>query len=207
MFVAQESDSELKANTALIQSVFLHTLENGMQSENIRTRLIPVLEKQNVPDEEIIHQLSLAVASEEDRQKRLQHAGLTKQARVTKLQMEDDERSWNGERLSAKLEQKQKVDNEQIIAAIESLKRDMATLQEKWEDYLIQKIYRLKEKKKGKADNMVAGHAEKKVMGQTVTTVLSVALLTILQLDAKKVETKGLIRETGSSHNWGASSG
>ena len=102
-----------------------------MQSENIRTRLRPVLQKQNVPDEEIIHQLSLAAAGEEDRQKRLQHAGLTKQVRVTKLQMEDDKRSWNGERLSARLEQKQKVDNEQIIAAIESLKRGMVTLQEK----------------------------------------------------------------------------
>ena len=84
LFVAQESDSKLKANTELVQSVFLQTLESGIQSENIRTRLRPVLEKHDVSDEEMIHQLSSAVSGEEDRQKRLQQAGISKYARISK---------------------------------------------------------------------------------------------------------------------------
>ena len=91
LFVAQESDSKLKANTELVQSVFLQTLESGIQSENIRSRLRPVFEKNDVSDEEIIHQLSTAVSGEEDRQKRLNQAGMSKHARISKMQIEDDD--------------------------------------------------------------------------------------------------------------------
>ncbi len=106
LFVAQESDSKLKANTELVQSVFLQTLESGMQSENIRTRLRPVLETHDVLNKEIIHQLSLAVSGEEDRQKRLHQAGLTKHARISKMQQEEDEGSRHGEGSAIKGEKK-----------------------------------------------------------------------------------------------------
>ena len=208
LFVAQESDSKLKANTALIQLLFLQTLESGMQSENIRTRLRPVLEKQNVLDEEIIHQLSLSVAGEEDRQKRLQHAGLTKQARVTKLEMEDDERSRNGERLSAKLEQKQKGDNEQIVlAGNESLIRDMVTLSQNVGRQSYAEKIQTQREEKGKNRQYSCKSCRGKGDGKNCNHCFKCGSTDHIANGCKKVETKGLIRKTGSSHNWGASSG
>ena len=133
LFVAQESDSKLKANTELVQSVFLQTLESGVQSENIRTRLRPVLEKHDVSDEEIIHQLSSAVSGEEDRQKRLQQAGMSKHARISKMQLEDDDGNRHRVGSAVKEEQKQQKDTEQIISAIQSLQKDMACLKERVE--------------------------------------------------------------------------
>ena len=130
LFVAQESDSKLKANTELVQSV---TLESGVQSENIRTRLRPVLEKHDVSDEEIIHQLSSAVSGEEDRQKRLQQAGMSKHARISKMQLEDDDGNRHRVGSAIKEEQKQQKDTEQIISAIQSLQKDMACLKERVE--------------------------------------------------------------------------
>ena len=133
LFVAQESDSKLKANTELVQSVFLQTLESGVQSENIRTRLRPMLEKHDVSDEEIIHQLSSAVSGEEDRQKRLQQAGMSKHARISKMPLEDDDGNRHRVGSAIKEEQKQQKDTEQITSAIQSLQKDMACLKERVE--------------------------------------------------------------------------
>eukprot|EP00794_Sanderia_malayensis_P004194 gene4194-4753_t len=131
LFVAQESDSKLKANTELVQSVFLQTLESGVQNENIRTRLRPVLEKHDVADEEIIHHLSLAVSGEEDRQKRLHQAGMARQARISKLELEETEENRPAGGSTMKVVNKQHKDTDQIIAAIQSLQKDMADLKEK----------------------------------------------------------------------------
>lgn len=133
MFVAQESDSKLRANTELVQSVFLKTSESGIQSEKIRTRLRPVLEKNDVTGEEIIHQISLAVSGEEGRQKRLYQTDMTKHVRISKLQLADDKGNRQQEGLGAKEEKKQQYDTEQIIPAILSLQKDMASRKDRVE--------------------------------------------------------------------------
>ena len=74
-----------------------------------------------------------AVSGEEDCQKRLQQAGMSKHARISKMQLEDDDGNRHQEGSAMKGEQKQQKDTEQIIAAIQSLQKDMACLKEKVE--------------------------------------------------------------------------
>ena len=57
----------MKYDTNSIQQLFRRTVETGLQDESIRTYLSNPL----VEDEELIHQLNVAVSAEEERVKKL----------------------------------------------------------------------------------------------------------------------------------------
>ena len=123
LFVSKESDSKLNANTELVQSVFLQVIESGLRSENIRTRLRPLLETAGVTDEELIHALSTAVTGEEDRQKRL-HSSMTK-PKVNSVEVQNEKSHTETTSPS-----KQETGNSVLMAAIQSLQKDMAQIKE-----------------------------------------------------------------------------
>ena len=128
LFVSLESNSKLNANTELVQSVFLQVVESGLRNENIRARLRPVLEKPDASDEDLIHALSVAVTGEEDRQKKLHQANVVR-PKMSKVEvLSDQEPPKNKLPLSEDI--KQEKGTEALMAAIQSLQKDMTTLKE-----------------------------------------------------------------------------
>ena len=53
MFVSSVSDSPIKYEPSLVQSLFLHLLETGLRDEAVRAKLRPFLEKTTVSDEQL----------------------------------------------------------------------------------------------------------------------------------------------------------
>jgi len=63
----------LKYDAGHIQQLFRRTVEAGLQDDSIRTKLRPFLINPVVEDEELIHQLNVAVSAEEERMKKLKN--------------------------------------------------------------------------------------------------------------------------------------
>ncbi|PFX26928.1 Retrovirus-related Pol polyprotein from transposon 17.6 [Stylophora pistillata] len=63
LFASKEADTQLKYDPALVQGMFLHAVDTGLQNEAIRTRLRPSLQNQNVQDDDLIQQMSEIVLS------------------------------------------------------------------------------------------------------------------------------------------------
>ena len=51
--MSSASDSPIKYEPSLVQSLFLHVLETGLQDEAVRAKLRPFLEKTTVSDEQL----------------------------------------------------------------------------------------------------------------------------------------------------------
>ena len=61
LFASQEFESALKYDPVLVQVVFLHVVENGLRNDNIRNKIRPVLSQAHVQDEELMHQITIAL--------------------------------------------------------------------------------------------------------------------------------------------------
>ncbi|XP_043954545.1 uncharacterized protein LOC122820911 [Gambusia affinis] len=68
LFASQEADSGLKYDPALVQSMFMHTVLTGLQSDNIKTDLQPHLSKSSTSDELLLEVLNVASANDKERQ-------------------------------------------------------------------------------------------------------------------------------------------
>ena len=62
LFASQEVDTQLKYDLKLVQGMFLHAIDTGLQDEAIRIRFRPILEKPDVQDEDLIQQMNVVVS-------------------------------------------------------------------------------------------------------------------------------------------------
>ena len=53
LFASKEADTQLKYDPLLVQGMFLHAVDTGLQDEAIRTRLRPLLQNPGVQDEDL----------------------------------------------------------------------------------------------------------------------------------------------------------
>lgn len=70
LFASQEAESGLKYDPALVQSMFLHTVLTGLQSDSIKVDLQPLLLDTKTTDEALLEKLNIACANELERQKK-----------------------------------------------------------------------------------------------------------------------------------------
>ena len=63
IFASHSTDSTVKYDPALVQSLFIHVVETGLQQESIRAKLRPLLETQGVSDE-LMERMIVAVSAE-----------------------------------------------------------------------------------------------------------------------------------------------
>ncbi|CAB3994114.1 Hypothetical predicted protein [Paramuricea clavata] len=61
----------VKYEPSLVQSLFIHVVETGLQQESIRAKLRHLLEKLSVNDEELMDRVNLAVSVETERQNKM----------------------------------------------------------------------------------------------------------------------------------------
>ena len=67
LFASQEGEDSLKYDAVHTQQLFRRTVETALRDECIRIKLSPYLANPLIEDEELIHQLNVAVSSEEER--------------------------------------------------------------------------------------------------------------------------------------------
>ena len=67
------------------------SIETGLQDDSIRTKLRPYLTNPFVEDEELIHQLNVAVSAEEERIKKLKNQSKRKPSIVSQIGQESPE--------------------------------------------------------------------------------------------------------------------
>lgn len=70
LFASQEVESGLKYDPALVQSMFLHTVLTGLQSDSIKVDMQPLLLDTKTTDEALLEKLNIACANEAERQKK-----------------------------------------------------------------------------------------------------------------------------------------
>ncbi|XP_016350835.1 uncharacterized protein LOC107695446 [Sinocyclocheilus anshuiensis] len=70
LFASQEAESGLKYDPALVQSMFLHTVLTGLQSDSVKVDMQPLLLDTKTTDEALLEKLNIACANEAERQKK-----------------------------------------------------------------------------------------------------------------------------------------
>ena len=67
IFASHEEHSKLKYDDTQCQSLFLHAIETGLISNNLRSRMRPLLKTMHVIDKDLIAELNVAVTEEAER--------------------------------------------------------------------------------------------------------------------------------------------
>ena len=75
MAIDQTSDSPIKYEPSLVQSLFLHVLETGLQDEAVRAKLRPFLEKTTVSDEQLLEKINQIMSAEMERYSKMSSGG------------------------------------------------------------------------------------------------------------------------------------
>ena len=70
-----EADSPIKYEPSLVQSLFLHLLETGLQDEAVRAKLRPFLEKTTVSDEQLLEKVNQIMSAEMERCNKMSSGG------------------------------------------------------------------------------------------------------------------------------------
>ena len=120
---SQEPGTKMQYDGQLVQNVFLHTIETGLSDETIRLRLRPFLHDQNLSDDNLIKELNLAVAAENERANKMStRKKAPKPAQINANCVN-----------SAKTTPKEKTSESQdkILANLNALKADLDSLKEK----------------------------------------------------------------------------
>ena len=86
LFASQEADSSLKYDPALVQSLFMHTVLTGLQSDNIKSDLQPYLLQTNTSDELLLEKLNIACGNEKERQDKKKHTAPSRVSNVNTVQ-------------------------------------------------------------------------------------------------------------------------
>lgn len=73
--MSNASDSPIKYEPSLVQALFLHVLETGLQDEAVRAKLRPLLEKATVTDEQLMEKINQIMSAEMERQNKMGVAG------------------------------------------------------------------------------------------------------------------------------------
>ena len=85
LFASKKADTQLKYDPALVQGMFLHAVDTGLQDEAIRTRLRPLLQNPVVQDEDLIQQMNEIVLEESERKSKLGSSTRHKNPKVNEV--------------------------------------------------------------------------------------------------------------------------
>ena len=138
IFASKQEGSKLKYDVSQCQSMFLHALETGLISNNLRSRMRAFIQQPDISDAELIAQLNLAEAEESERNAKL-GIGNKGKAKVSQIQESGVGKSPSGENHSASKNKPSTPQQarepatplyEQMLAEIKALKADMTSLRQ-----------------------------------------------------------------------------
>lgn len=120
LFASQEAESGLKYDPALVQSMFLHTVLTGLQSDQVQHDLQPYLSDPNVTDEVLLERVNIACANETEKQNKRKTGSNDRTVSVSSAQCE-------GHSPEPRKLDKQKSD---LWSQLKSLSDDLAQIKE-----------------------------------------------------------------------------
>ena len=82
--MSSANGSPIKYEPSLVQSLFLHVLETGLQDEAVRAKLRPLLEKTTVSDEQLLEKINQIMSAETERYNKIS-SGSKKGLRVNQV--------------------------------------------------------------------------------------------------------------------------
>ena len=86
LFASKETEVKIKYDESLVQELFLHLLESGLQQGAVRIKLRPFLQQSDITDELLIEQMNVIVSTETERQKKFGRASQIRQRKVNNIQ-------------------------------------------------------------------------------------------------------------------------
>lgn len=89
LFASQEAESGLKYDPALVQSLFMHTVLTGLQSDNVKIDMQPYLLHPTTSDEVLLEKVNIACANEKERQDKRKHAAPLRMTTVNAVHPSD----------------------------------------------------------------------------------------------------------------------
>ena len=75
IFVSNATDGSIKYEPSLVQALFLHVIETGLQDEAVRAKLRPLLEVASVTDEQLMEKVNRIMSAEAEHQNKMGVAG------------------------------------------------------------------------------------------------------------------------------------
>ena len=132
LFASQELDTRLKYDPKLVQGMFLHAVDTGLQDEAIRNRLRPSLQTPGVQDEGLIQQMNVVVSDETEKKSKLGTSNRHKSAKVSEVhasQVEGSAQPGISER-KTNTPEKDSLKEDKFMAALPAVHTELATLKE-----------------------------------------------------------------------------
>ena len=133
LFASKEADTQLKYDPALVQGMFLHAVDTGLQDEAIRTRLRPLLQTSGVQDEDLIQQMNEIVLEETERKSKLGSSTRHKNSKVNEVHASQTGGGSAQQEATVKKVQSPERDNskeDKVMAALQAVRSELATLKE-----------------------------------------------------------------------------
>lgn len=85
LFASDINDKTVKYDSGLVNGLFRHVIEIGLQSETIRTKMRPLLSKPDVSDEELMETLNIASSEECERENKLRSTAREHKATINEV--------------------------------------------------------------------------------------------------------------------------
>ena len=129
-------DTQLKYDAGLVQGVFLHAVDTGLQDEAIRNRLRPLLQTSDVQDEELIQRMNEIVLEESERKSKLVSSTRQKNPKVndvhaSKIVGGSAQQEITDKKVKSPERENSKEDK--VMAALQEVRAEHATLKESFE--------------------------------------------------------------------------
>ena len=120
LFGNKETDLGVEYNPKTVQTLLSHSIETGLTSETIRTKMRPFL-REGVTDEQLIQEITVAASTENERQNKLNAANQGKEAKVASVQPNET---------AAESKTKPQPKSGKMWAALEAMQSELATIKE-----------------------------------------------------------------------------
>ena len=133
--MSNTTDGSIKYEPSLVQALFLHVVETGLQDESVRAKLRPLLEVASVTDEQLMERVNWIMSAEAEHQNKMGVAG-RKGAKVNQVETASPPSNQTqlnsspapqGE--SSKSQKKEPKPNT-LVTALEAVQSNLASLKE-----------------------------------------------------------------------------
>lgn len=138
IFVSNATEDSIKYEPSLVQALFLHVVETGLQDESVRAKLRPLLEVASVTDEQLMERVNRIMSAETEHQNKMGAVG-RKGARVNQVETASPSSNQTqpssspppqGE--SSKSQKKEPKPNT-LVTALEAVQSNLASLKESFD--------------------------------------------------------------------------
>ena len=133
LFASKEADTQLKYDPTLVQGMFLHAVDTGLEDEAIRNRLRLLLKNPDVQDEDLIQQMNEIVLEETERKSKLRSSTSHKNPNVNEVHAaQTGEGGVQAATTDKKLKRPEggNTKDDNFMAAIQEVRSELATLKE-----------------------------------------------------------------------------